>query len=235
MRKFLFGLALCLPVYGQTVTISQQPGQVFVATFGASIAKVAVYSAEVCPGASPYQGSWGLVRQIAEGGGINVVDNVLVAPTAQKAESKTKVHKAVIAIGAVGLSAAVIGVFHGAPVWLIGAGASLSGLAAVVDPVLTASEAQVQNTITAAMGSLADPTAQFLLTPGGACTASKIFLGQYVANFKPLKVAVNPTITLQQTYTHNAEMMLPSSPSSPSDLNMNWIKYDELIGEAVWH
>lgn len=194
--KLLLLLILALPLFGQSpfnVTISAQPGQVFVANFGAPLVAVTVYSGEVCssPGVT-VSGSWGEIRQIAEGGGINIVDNVLVPATAQRAEGKTKLHKTVQVVGIVGLAALFVAVFHSPPPWIIQAGATLTGGAQVFGNYLSGQEAQVQATITAALGALADPTAIFSVS-NGACVSSRLMLGQTVKGFVPIKASL-PTV-----------------------------------------
>ena len=203
--KTLIAFVFTAIATAQTVTISQQPGVVFVATFGARL-PVSVYSAEVCslPG-STAAGSWGQVRQIAEQGGINIVDNVLVPPTAQRAQNKTTLHKLLIAGEIVGIAAAGIGGFAGAPAWLLKAGVILAGAAEVGQQPLQASEAQAQSTITAALAALANPTAQFNVA-NGACVSSALMLGAAVANFKPV-VTTLPSYHL---------IILPSAPDTPT-------------------
>jgi hypothetical protein len=189
-------LLLALPLAAQlpyNVTISAQPGQVFVANFGAPLVAVTVYSGEVCssPGVT-VSGSWGEIRQIAEGGGINIVDNILVPATAQRAENKTTMHKVIQAVGYAGLATAFVAIFHGAPTWLVELGSGVSGGASVLGSYLNASETQVQATVTAALGALADPTAIFSVS-NGACVSSRLMLGQSVKGFVPIKASL-PTL-----------------------------------------
>lgn len=167
------------------VTISEQPGVTFVAVTGAKLA-VAVYSAEVCSGIGlTASGSWGQVRQVAEAGGISVVDNVLVGPTAQLAHNKTTLHKWLIAAEIVGLSSAFAGVWQGASPWIVKAGLALTGAAQVGQQPLQASENQVQQTITTAFGAIANPSAQFNIS-NGACVTTALMLGGVVPKFKPI-------------------------------------------------
>jgi hypothetical protein len=188
MKSIVLVFSLAAASLAQTVTISSQPGQVFVANFGAPLVAVSVYSAMVCstPGIT-VSGAWGEIRQIAEGAGLNVVDNVLVPATAQRAQNKTPLHKTMIAIGIVGISTLFVAATHAPPPWLIEGAATLTGGAQVLSTYLSGSETQVQNTITAALGALADPTAQFSVS-NGSCTASRLFLGQSVKNFAPIHV-----------------------------------------------
>ena len=191
LGSWLLVLALC-PARGQQVTISQQPGQVFIANFGASLIKVAVYRALVCPAnGQPVTGSWGAVQQLAEGGGINVVDNVLVPATAQRAENKTTLHKWVEYGGYAGLAVASVALFKKAPPWVAQAASGVAGGAALLEQPLSASEKQVQQTITLALGELLDPTAPLSAAPG-ACAPTKIFVGNYLANFQPIKASLMP-------------------------------------------
>lgn len=191
---FIFLLPSTTPLFGQQVTISMQPGSTFVATFGAPLAKVAVYRGLVCsaPGAS-VSASWGSVEQIAEAGGISVVDNVLVGPSAQKAEGKTTLHRWVVGLSYVGLATVSIAVFKSPPAWLIETGAGIAGVGTIFDKQLTGSEAQVQQTIQAALSALMDPSAQFSVS-NGACVTSKIFMGSYVPNFKPIVASLGSMV-----------------------------------------
>jgi hypothetical protein len=214
--KFHVALLAALPLFAQTVTVSQQPGAVFVATFGAPLAKTAVYSAEVCslPGQTA-TGSWGQIRQIVEAGGINVVDNILVPAAAQRAQSKTTLHKVVIGIGEAGLATAIIAVFHTAPAWLIEVGAGISGVASVVGIPLTAAETQAQATITTALGALAQPTAQFSVS-NGACTVSQLFLGGYIPNFVPIHATLPAALTTPDLRDGGPSSRVPSAQTHPA-------------------
>jgi hypothetical protein len=214
MKRAIF-LLLPVTVCAQTVTVSQQPGITFVAAFGAKL-PVSVYSAEVCslPG-STAQGAWGEVRQIAEQAGLNVVDTVLVGPTAQLAQSKSALHKAVTIIGYAGLATATIAVFHGAPAWLIELGAGVSGVASVIGIPLTASETQAQATITTALGALAQPTAQFSVS-NGACTVSQLFLGGYIPNFVPIHATLPAALTTPDLRDGGPSSRVPSAQTHPA-------------------
>lgn len=188
--RILYLILMTLPLVAQQVTISAQPGQVFIANFGAPLVAVTVYSGEICSSAgTSATGSWGQIRQIAEIGGINVVDNVLVPATAQRAESKTKVHKAVQIVGVVGLATLFAAAFRAPPMWLIQGAATLTGGAQVLGTYLGTQEAQVQSTITAALGALADPTAIFNVS-NGACVSSRLLLGQTIKNYVPIKATL---------------------------------------------
>jgi hypothetical protein len=157
---------------------------------------------------------------VIEGGGVSVVDNVLAAPSAQKAENKTTLHKWVEGLGYAGLATVSIAVFKSPPAWIVETGAGVAGVATIFDKQLSADEAQVQATIQSALGSLADPTAQFSVS-NGACTGSKLFLGAYVNNFVPIKAtlpsvaqAVSPT-TPNSAVPH-ATLTLPFDETQPT-------------------
>ena len=193
MKALLF-LAV-IPLSAQQVTISQQPGQTVIATLGAQLTAVSIYSAEVCslPGVT-VSSSWGTVRQIAEANGINVIDPALSPATAQRAESKTKTHKAVQIAGVLGLATLFAAVFHAPPPWLIEGAAALTGGAQVLGTYLATGEAQRQATIQAALAALIDPSSIFSIS-NGACVNSRLMLGQTVNNFKPI-VATMPAASV---------------------------------------
>lgn len=194
--RVFFSFALCGALGAQTVTISEQPGIVFVATFGSKL-PVAIYSAQICNlSGETAHGSWGEVRQIAEQAGVNVVDNVLIPPTAQRAEQKSNLHKAMEVLGYVGLATATIALFHGAPAWVIESGAGLTGTATLVKQALAPSEQSVQNAITTGLAALADPTAEFTVS-NGACTTSKLLLGNAIKNFAPIHAALPRAVNSQ--------------------------------------
>lgn len=215
MRTLLF-LAV-FPLLGQQVTISSQAGTSFVASFGSQLPAVALYSAEVCssPGVS-VASSWGNVRQIAEQNGINIIDPSLAPATAQRAQNKTTLHKILIGVGEAGLATAVIAVFHGAPVWLVEMGAGLSGVAQVVGIPLTASETQAQANANTVLANLADPSAQFSVS-GGACTQSKLFLGNSIKGFRPIiaQLPIGP-ISVPATRREEPRSEVPGAFTHPA-------------------
>jgi hypothetical protein len=188
--------ALCLPLWAQApfnVTISEQPTSVEVASLGASVYKVAIYSGEVCssPGVT-LSGSWGEVSQLAEAGGVNIVNPALVPAVTQAATSKTKTHKLIQYVGWIALSAVFIAATHSPPPWLVQAGTTVTAVADIVGTQLSVAEAQAAANTNAALSVLADPTSQFSVS-NGACIAARILFGQQLNNFVPIKASL-PTI-----------------------------------------
>jgi hypothetical protein len=200
--KPLVLFALSLPLFAQTaynVTISEQPTSVEVASLGAPVYKVAIYSGEVCssPGVT-LSGSWGEISQLAEAGGINIVNPALVPAVTQAATAKTKTHKLIQWVGWAALSTVFIAATRQPPPWLVQGAATMTGLADIVGTQLSATEAQAAANTNAALAVLVDPTSQFSIS-NGACAAARILFGQQLANFVPIRallpVAVNaPTL-----------------------------------------
>lgn len=237
--KYLL-LLVALPLAAQQVTISQQPVRYLLPAVG----NIGVYSAEICstPGVT-VSGSWGQIRQIAEIGGINILDPVLVGPTAQVAEAKTRTHKVVSAAGVIGLAALFVAVFHQPPLWLIEGAATLTGGAQVAGNYFAQGEAKIQGSINAALAAVADPTAQFSVG-NGACVSSRLFLGDYKAKFVPIRAELGgqptpanaPKSIIPTDYTHPAlapPMEVAAWETTPRDPFTPLDESDRASGEFV--
>jgi hypothetical protein len=210
---FVQAILLCIlllpfSLTGQVVvTYSQQPGQTFQALEGASLKNVALYSAAICNySTSPEPPvSGGVIRQGAElAAHLNVVDGVLTNPTAQRAQSKSKLSRGVTILKYLSMGVAFGATIHtGAPATLVEGATTLGGGLQLYETYLNTQQTAAAQTANAVVPVMLDVAAQYQAPPGG-CAPSRLFFAEQVDPFSPVGVKVGSGSDPFTVVTENA-------------------------------